>query len=130
MEDTKDPYLALISYPLFGIAAVEGEQAKKLIDTVDFVRAVRSLPGGAKVAVAHDDEMEACVSPNSPPVSVTLPPRLPPNRLRHSTQGEGVVEQYERFIFVMELFFLRYVNGGKRNDRPAFSLTLYRIDGH
>eukprot|EP00978_Attheya_sp_CCMP212_P005548 scaffold12452_cov47-Attheya_sp.AAC.3 len=49
--------------------------------------------------------MEACVSPYSPPVSVTLPPRLPPNRLGHSTQVEGVVEQYERFIFVMEFFF-------------------------
>eukprot|EP00978_Attheya_sp_CCMP212_P032305 scaffold125499_cov52-Attheya_sp.AAC.1 len=58
MDDPKDPSLALISYPLFGITAVEGEQAKKLIDTVDFVCAVcrgqwknrRSLPGGAKVA--------------------------------------------------------------------------------
>eukprot|EP00978_Attheya_sp_CCMP212_P037988 scaffold183975_cov20-Attheya_sp.AAC.1 len=40
MEDPKDPCLALISYPFFGIAAVEGEQAKKLIDTVDFVRAM------------------------------------------------------------------------------------------
>eukprot|EP00978_Attheya_sp_CCMP212_P018621 scaffold51312_cov31-Attheya_sp.AAC.1 len=40
MEDQKDPCLALIAYPLFGIAAMEGEQAKKLIDTVDFVRAV------------------------------------------------------------------------------------------
>eukprot|EP00978_Attheya_sp_CCMP212_P032180 scaffold124226_cov51-Attheya_sp.AAC.2 len=39
--------------------------------------------------------MEACVSPYSPPVSVTLPPRLPPNRLGHSTQAEGVVEKYE-----------------------------------
>eukprot|EP00978_Attheya_sp_CCMP212_P018622 scaffold51312_cov31-Attheya_sp.AAC.2 len=48
--------------------------------------------------------MEACVSPYSPPVSVTLPPRLPPNRLGYSTQAEGVVEQYERFIFVMEFF--------------------------
>eukprot|EP00978_Attheya_sp_CCMP212_P021553 scaffold63066_cov28-Attheya_sp.AAC.1 len=67
--------------------------------------------------------MDACVSPYSPPISVTLPPRLPPKRLGHSTQAEGVVEQYERFIFVMEFFSLRYVNGGKRNDRPAFSLT-------
>eukprot|EP00978_Attheya_sp_CCMP212_P042605 scaffold262732_cov35-Attheya_sp.AAC.1 len=48
--------------------------------------------------------MEACVSPYSPPVSVTLPPRLPPNRLGHWTQAEGVMEQCERFIFVMEFF--------------------------
>eukprot|EP00978_Attheya_sp_CCMP212_P007316 scaffold16992_cov40-Attheya_sp.AAC.1 len=72
--------------------------------------------------------MEACVSPYSPPVSVTSTPRLPPNRLGHSTQAAGVVEQYERFIFVMEFVFLQYVNGGKRNDHLAFSLTLYRID--
>eukprot|EP00978_Attheya_sp_CCMP212_P011491 scaffold28375_cov30-Attheya_sp.AAC.1 len=105
-----------IKRPMKSRSAIEGDHVKKLVDagmvrvqglttfsdTVDFVRAVdngnnrRSLPGGAKVAVAHDDETEVWVSPYSPPVSVELPPRLPPTRLGHSTQAAGVVEQYER----------------------------------
>jgi hypothetical protein len=69
--------------------------------------------------VAHDDETEACVSPYSPPVSVTLPPRLPPTRLGHSTQAEGVVEQYERFIVVDGVCFSPMCQWGETKRPPG-----------
>eukprot|EP00978_Attheya_sp_CCMP212_P028240 scaffold97062_cov67-Attheya_sp.AAC.1 len=99
-------------------AVEQGEQAKKIIDTgmvqlqglttfldtFDFSRVVdngknrRSLQGGAKVAVAHDHEMEACTGAFD--------------------TGGGVVEQHKQFIFVDGVCFSPMCQWGQAK-RPS-----------
>jgi hypothetical protein len=137
MDNPKDPCLAEVSISCFGTtptACLEAWCNKDgamvhaglscFTDEADFVRAVgftktANMPqGGATLVVVQDDETEACLSTYRSPVSVTLPPRLPPTRPGHATQAAGVVEQYEQFIVVDGVCFSPICQWGHQG-RPS-----------
>jgi hypothetical protein len=138
MHNPSDPCLEEISLSLFGSPSADGKtQGKDAVmvrarhttftDEADFVRAVGSLEnsrmrkGRAKLAVAQDDEMGACLSPYRRPVSVRLPPTVPPPRPGNRTQAAGVVEQYEEFIVVDGVCFSPICEWGHAKRPPGIS---------